>query len=114
MSRSGLQRGSRLTLLACRSGCSTLLKTIAGETHGIYIDKGSEINYQGQCWCSATDSLPTHALFAGISPKQMNNNFRGEAIYTAEQDVHFPALTVGDTLAFAAEARAVSLARPRR
>ncbi len=30
-----------------RSGCSTLLKTIAGETHGIYIDKESEINYQG-------------------------------------------------------------------
>ncbi len=41
----------------------------------------------------------------------MNNNFRGEAIYTAEQDVHFPALTVGDTLAFAAEARAVGLVR---
>lgn len=35
----------------------------------------------------------------------MAKNFRGEAIYTAEQDVHFPALTVGDTLAFAAEAR---------
>ena len=38
----------------------------------------------------------------------MTKNFRGEAIYTAEQDVHFPALTVGDTLAFAAEARSVS------
>jgi ATP-binding cassette subfamily G (WHITE) protein 2 (PDR) len=28
------------------------------------------------------------------------------AIYTAEVDVHFPQLTVGQTLAFAAEARA--------
>jgi ABC-type multidrug transport system ATPase subunit len=69
------------------SGCSTLLKTIAGETHGLEVEEGSYINYQG------------------ISPKTMTKNFRGEAIYTAEQDVHFPALTVGDTLAFAAEAR---------
>lgn len=36
----------------------------------------------------------------------MQHNFRGEAIYSAEQDVHFPQLTVGDTLGFAAEARA--------
>jgi hypothetical protein len=36
----------------------------------------------------------------------MHNNFRGEAIYSAEQDIHFPQLTVGDTLGFAAEARA--------
>jgi len=44
----------------------------------------------------------------GIAPKQMMGRFRGEAIYSAEVDVHFPQLTVGDTLAFAAEARAVS------
>lgn len=30
------------------SGCSTLLKTIAGEVHGIYVAKGSELNYQGK------------------------------------------------------------------
>jgi len=36
----------------------------------------------------------------------MANDFRGEAIYTAEVDVHFPMLTVGDTLSFAARARA--------
>ena len=35
----------------------------------------------------------------------MHNNFKGEAIYTAETDVHFPQLTVGDTLKFAALAR---------
>lgn len=29
------------------SGCSTFLKTISGETHGFYVDKGSHINYQG-------------------------------------------------------------------
>lgn len=70
------------------SGCSTLLKTIAGETNGFFIDKDSNINYQG------------------ITPEQMHKDFRGEAIYTAEVDVHFPQLTVGQTLEFAAQARA--------
>ena len=36
----------------------------------------------------------------------MQNEFRGEAIYTAENDVHFPMLAVGQTLYFAARARA--------
>lgn len=36
----------------------------------------------------------------------MRNQFRGEAIYTAETDVHFPQLSVKDTLTFAALARA--------
>lgn len=35
----------------------------------------------------------------------MAKDFRGEAIYTAEVDVHFPMLSVGDTLLFAAHAR---------
>ncbi|KKY15173.1 putative abc-2 type transporter [Diplodia seriata] len=39
----------------------------------------------------------------------MHHDFRGDAIYTAEQDVHFPSLTVGDTLLFAARARAPRL-----
>ncbi|EOD52405.1 putative abc transporter cdr4 protein [Neofusicoccum parvum UCRNP2] len=39
----------------------------------------------------------------------MHREFRGDAIYTAELDVHFPSLTVGDTLLFAARARAPRL-----
>ncbi len=35
----------------------------------------------------------------------MQTQHRGEAIYTAEVDVHFPQLSVGDTLTFAARAR---------
>ena len=53
------------------SGCSTFLKTIAGETHGFELEKDSYVNYQG------------------VSYAQMHKNFRGEAIYTAELDVHF-------------------------
>lgn len=62
------------------SGCSTMLKTIAGEMNGIYMDEESDLNYMG------------------ITEKQMRTRFRGEAIYTAEVDHHFPKLTVGDTL----------------
>ncbi|WVO15160.1 hypothetical protein L204_102804 [Cryptococcus depauperatus] len=70
------------------SGCTTMLKTIAGEMNGIYLDEKSQLNYRG------------------LTPKQMYGQFRGEAIYTAEVDVHFPNLTVGQTLTFAANARA--------
>lgn len=42
----------------------------------------------------------------GIPMQTMHKDFRGECIYQAEIDVHFPQLTVGQTLAFAAEARA--------
>lgn len=37
--------------------------------------------------------------------KTMHRDFRGECIYQAEVDVHFPQLTVGQTLEFAALAR---------
>ena len=70
------------------SGCSTFLKTVAGETHGFQVDPAAYINYHG------------------ITPKQMSTGFRGEAIYTAEVDAHYPQLSVGDTLYFASLARA--------
>lgn len=35
----------------------------------------------------------------------MHSNFRGEVVYQAETDIHFPHLTVGETLLFAALAR---------
>ena len=69
------------------SGCSTFLKTIAGDTNGIYVSEGSYLNYQG------------------ISSEEMHTAHRGDTIYTAESDVHFPMLTVGETLTFAAHAR---------
>ncbi|KAK6065954.1 ABC-2 type transporter [Seiridium cupressi] len=69
------------------SGCSTFLKTLAGETNGLYTDSTTELNYQG------------------ISSKEMHKYHSGDAIYTAEVDVHFPMLSVGDTLTFASRAR---------
>ncbi|KAJ6631165.1 ABC transporter CDR4 [Mycena sp. CBHHK59/15] len=75
----GLVKSGELLVVLGRpgSGCSTFLKTIAGQTHG----------------------------FKGISKEIMHKDFRGEVIYNAETDVHFPHLTVGQTLSFAAKAR---------
>ncbi|RDW60660.1 AtrD-2 [Coleophoma cylindrospora] len=86
----GLVRSGELLVVLGRpgSGCSTLLKTIAGDTSGFFLDEASEVNYQG------------------IPMDVMHKDFRGEAIYQAEVDVHFPELTVGQTLEFAALARA--------
>jgi ATP-binding cassette subfamily G (WHITE) protein 2 (PDR) len=69
------------------SGCSTLLKTISGETDGFFVGDDSYLNYQG------------------IPKETMHNDFRGECIYQAEADIHFPQLTVSQTLEFAARAR---------
>ncbi|KAI6259789.1 hypothetical protein MCOR27_000739 [Pyricularia oryzae] len=83
-----VQAGELLAVLGPPgSGCSTFLKTVAGDTHGFHVDPESTINYQG------------------IHPNQMRTSFRGEAIYTAEVDNHFAHLTVGDTLYFAARTR---------
>ncbi|KAK8104951.1 hypothetical protein PG999_008310 [Apiospora kogelbergensis] len=70
------------------AGCSTFLKTIAGEMNGIYVDDEAYFNYQG------------------LTAEEIHVQHRGDAIYTAEVDVHFPMLSVGDTLTFAARARA--------
>jgi ATP-binding cassette, subfamily G (WHITE), member 2, PDR len=88
----GLIRSGEMLVVLGRpgSGCSTLLKTISGETSGFHVDPNSKINYQG---------IPMHT---------MHKDFRGECLYQAEVDVHFPQLTVGQTLTFAAEARAPS------
>jgi ABC-type multidrug transport system fused ATPase/permease subunit len=88
----GLIRSGEMLVVLGRpgSGCSTLLKTIAGETHGYFVDSKSHINYQG------------------IPIEQMHKDFRGECMYQAEVDVHFPQLTVGQTLSFAARARGMT------
>ncbi|WAO87350.1 Hypothetical protein NCS54_00465600 [Fusarium falciforme] len=68
------------------SGCSTLLKTIAGETAGLEVDPQSYMN------------------FRGIEESQMRTSFRGDVLYNAEVDTHLAHLTVGETLSFAASA----------
>lgn len=66
------------------SGCSTLLKTIAANTYGFHVGDESKISYDG------------------LSPEEIESHHRGDVVYSAETDVHFPHLTVGKTLEFAA------------
>ncbi|KAK2043610.1 ABC-2 type transporter [Colletotrichum somersetense] len=72
------------------SGCSTLLKTMTGELHGLNLGEESVIHYNG------------------IPQKKMIKEFKGETVYNQEVDKHFPHLTVGQTLEFAAAVRTPS------
>ncbi|TDL30143.1 hypothetical protein BD410DRAFT_780681 [Rickenella mellea] len=69
------------------SGCSTLLKTLANqreEYHGVEGD----------------------VFYDSFRPKDIAKHYRGDVTYCPEDDVHFPTLTVAQTLAFAAKTRA--------
>jgi ABC-type multidrug transport system ATPase subunit/ABC-type multidrug transport system permease subunit len=70
------------------SGCSTFLKTIAGELNGLVVDPKASISY------------------GGITQSRFKRFFNGEANYSPELDIHFPHLTVQQTLNFAAALRA--------
>ncbi|CAG79546.2 ABC-2 type transporter-domain-containing protein [Yarrowia lipolytica] len=69
------------------SGCTTFLKSIACETYGFHVEEETQWNYQG------------------VPRDVMTKHCRGEIVYNAEHDIHFPHLTVGQTLMFAALAR---------
>lgn len=86
----GLVRQGEILLVLGRpgSGCSTLLKALAGNTGGFDVAPESRVNYQG------------------VAAHEMHDQLRGKAVYQAEVDVHFPTLLLGDTLDFAANMRA--------
>ncbi|EXJ78566.1 hypothetical protein A1O1_08967 [Capronia coronata CBS 617.96] len=72
------------------SGCSTFLKSVCAELQGLQLSKDSSITY------------------SGIKQDVFSKEFKGEAIYNQENEKHFPHLTVGETLNFAAACRAPS------
>ncbi|KAJ5952972.1 uncharacterized protein N7479_011385 [Penicillium vulpinum] len=86
----GIVHSGELLLVLGRpgSGCSTFLKSLCGYLDGLDIDPVSEIQYKG------------------IPFKAMMQKYRGEVVYNQETDHHFPNLTVGQTLEFAAHSRA--------
>ncbi|KAL4861602.1 hypothetical protein BDV12DRAFT_203849 [Aspergillus spectabilis] len=85
----GLLKSGELLLVLGRpgAGCSTLLKSITGELHNLSVDQGSTVHYNG------------------IPQSRMRKEFKGELVYNQEVDRHFPHLTVGQTLEFAAATR---------
>ena len=80
----GICEPGTMTLVLGRpgAGCSTMLKILSGEKK-TYI---------------RTDGLLS---FNGIDSKKFFHNFKNLLIYNPELDVHFPYLTVGQTLSFA-------------
>lgn len=72
------------------SGCSTFLKTITGNTGG-FVNTSGDISYDG------------------LSQEDMLKYFKSDVIYNAELDVHFPHLTVSQTLNFAVACRTPSI-----
>ncbi|KAG1745080.1 ABC-2 type transporter-domain-containing protein [Suillus paluster] len=68
------------------SGCSTFLKTLAnrrGDYHAV----------EGQ------------VFYDSFTPKEIYDSFRGDVTYCPEDDIHFPTLTVNQTLSFAVRNR---------
>ncbi|EGO00657.1 hypothetical protein SERLA73DRAFT_105009 [Serpula lacrymans var. lacrymans S7.3] len=68
------------------SGCSTLLKTLANQ-RGEYHAVTGEVCYDA------------------FTPDDISARYRGDVIYCPEDDVHFPTLTVEQTLTFAVKTR---------
>ncbi|KAK2758216.1 hypothetical protein FQN54_004060 [Arachnomyces sp. PD_36] len=85
----GLIKSGELLIVLGRpgSGCSTFLKSLYGELHGLNLREGSQVQ------------------FNGIPIEKMLREYKGEVLYNREVDKHFPHLTVGQTLEFAAAAR---------
>ncbi|KAI9730558.1 MAG: hypothetical protein M1834_005799 [Cirrosporium novae-zelandiae] len=69
------------------SGCSTFLKTLCGEHHGLKLGEDTVLHYNG------------------IPMDVMIKHFKGDIVYNGETDKHFPHLTVRQTLEFAAAVR---------
>lgn len=67
----GLLKDGELLVVLGRpgSGCTTLLKTLCGELHGLMLDDKANIHYNG------------------IPQKQMQKEFKGEAIYNQEVSI---------------------------
>ena len=69
------------------SGCTTFLKMLANQ-RDTYHDVQGDVRY---------DSL---------TPREVSAHYRGDIQYSPEDDVHFPTLTVEETIRFAAKTRA--------
>ncbi|KAK7207385.1 ABC-2 type transporter-domain-containing protein [Myxozyma melibiosi] len=85
----GVVRSGEMLLVLGRpgSGCSTFLRVMAGEVDS-FTGVSGEITYDG------------------IDQKTMKGRFKGDLLFSPEQDIHFPVLNVNETLSFAADIKA--------
>lgn len=68
------------------AGCTTFLRVLANQRHGYHAVEGT-VHYDS------------------FSPADIEKYHRGDVQYCPEDDVHFPTLTVEETLTFAAKTR---------
>ncbi|PFH48337.1 hypothetical protein AMATHDRAFT_65762 [Amanita thiersii Skay4041] len=89
----GVVRPGEMLLVLGRpgSGCSTLLKVLANIRDEYQAVEGT-------------------VYYDALTPQDVDKHFRGDVQYSPEDDVHFPTMTVRQTLHFAAQTRAP---RPR-
>ncbi|KAJ2173078.1 ATP-binding cassette transporter snq2, partial [Coemansia sp. RSA 560] len=71
------------------SGCSTLLRVL-GNRRKTYTKIDGKVSY------------------GGLSPTEVQKHYRGEVVYNAEEDQHFPTLSVRKTLEFAIQCKTPS------
>lgn len=84
----GLVKPGEMCLVLGRpgSGCTTFLKTIANQRAGY-------------------TSIDGDVLYGPYSAKEFAKRYRGEAIYSPEDDIHHATLTVAQTLGFALDVK---------
>lgn len=68
------------------AGCSTFLKTLANQ-------------------CGEYHAVEGQIFYDSFTPKEIHDSFRGDVTYCPEDDIHFPTLTVDQTLSFAVRNR---------
>ncbi|KAJ5369504.1 hypothetical protein N7509_014116 [Penicillium cosmopolitanum] len=85
---SGVVESGEMMLVLGRpgAGCSTFLRTIAGH-HSSFLGVTGAIDYSGLC------------------PDEVRKHYRSAVAYVPEDDVHFPTLTVKQTLEFALQSK---------
>jgi ATPase subunit of ABC transporter with duplicated ATPase domains len=85
---SGCVRPGEMLLVLGRpgSGCSTFLKVLGNQRFG-FVEVSGDVTY------------------GGASAAEMMKKFRGEVVYNPEDDLHYPTLTVKETLTFALKTR---------
>lgn len=76
------------------AGCSTFLRTIAGY-HSPFLGVTGSIDY------------------SGLSLEEVKKHYRGQVAYVPEDDLHFPTLTVRQTLEFALQCKTPKRYRER-
>ncbi|OBZ73442.1 Multidrug resistance protein CDR2 [Grifola frondosa] len=84
----GVLRPGEMLLVLGRpgAGCSTLLRIIANQREGFHAVVG-DVHYDS------------------FTPEEIHKHYRGDVQYCPEEDIHFPTLTVEQTLRFAARTR---------